>query len=71
MGDYGHNGTCRDCGGSNGSHYNDCTYDGSSGWSHRSSLPDGVKSILLPASVIFMGLCPPIGVVLFFILIHG
>ena len=70
MSDYGHNGTCRDCGGYNGTHFNDCTYDGCSGWSHHSSLPDTVKSILLILSVIFLGLCPPIGVVLFTILIR-
>lgn len=70
MSEYRYNGTCNECGGTQGSHYHDCTYEGSTGRNHKSSLPDGVKWLLLIGSVVFMGLCPPLGVVLFFLLIH-
>ena len=56
MSEHGHGGHCRDCGGTGGHHYNGCTYDGvDSGRSHRSSLPDSVREILLIGGVIFYG----------------
>ena len=65
MSEHGHRGHCRDCGGTGGHHYNGCTYDGvDSGRSHRSSLPDSIRWILLIGAVIFMGLFPPLGVLL-------
>jgi len=63
MSEYGH---CNDCGGTNGHHFNDCTYDGvDSGRGYSSNTPDAIKWILLIGSVVFMGLIPPIGVILF------
>lgn len=72
MSEYGHGGHCNDCGGTGGHHYNGCTYDGvDSGRSHRSSLPDSVRWILLIGGVIFMGLFPPLGVLLMTIVLFA
>jgi len=70
MSEHGHERHCIDCGGSGGHHFNDCIYDGeNSGRGYSSNTSDTAKWIVLVASVIFMGLCPPLGVVLFTILL--
>ena len=72
MSEYNHGGHCNDCGGTSGKHYNGCSYDGTnSGRSYKSSLPDTARWILLISGVIFMGLCPPLGVLLMTICLYA
>ena len=71
MSDYGNHGYCSDCGGKEGHHFNDCSYDGTSGgWGYpRRNSSDTWKWICVVMMVLFGGLCPPIGVVFFLIFI--
>lgn len=73
MSDYGNYGYCSDCGGSDGHHYNDCSYDGINGGHGypRSGSSDTWKWICVIMMVVFGGLCPPIGVIFFLIFMNS
>ena len=67
MSEHGH---CRDCGGTDGKHFNDCTYDGADrGKRYSSKTSDTTQWMVLIAAIIFMGLFPPLGVILFTIVL--
>ena len=71
MSDYGYGGTCGECGANYGDHYSECSDYIETGRSYKSSIPDGLKECIFILAIIFMGLFPPLGVLLFFIALHS
>lgn len=49
-------GRCNDCGGTNGNHFNDCSYDGTSGRGYYSS-GGPLKWIILVFVILLIGAC--------------
>lgn len=70
MSDYGYNGTCNECGANYGDHYSDCSDNIGTGRSYKSSMSYEVRDVLFFLAIILMGLFPPLGCLLFFILLH-
>ncbi len=69
MSDYGNGGHCSDCGGSNGMHFDGCSYDGvgHAGGYFRSDFKEGLRNFSGVMMILLAGFCPPIGVVFFLI----
>ena len=64
-------GSCPDCGGTGGSHYNDCDYDGTNGnIGYSRGASDFARGFVMVLAIIAGLICPPIGCLLLIIFVN-